>query len=43
MVIAYDMGAAIATLVAIVNFFVAVRILTHASRFDLLPASLSVR
>lgn len=42
-VIAYDMGAAIATLVAIVNFFVAVRILTHASRFDLLPASLSVR
>lgn len=42
-VIACDVAAAIASLVAAVNFLVAIRILTHASAIDLLPASLSVQ
>ncbi len=34
MVIAYDVAAAVASLVTVVNFLVAVRILGHASEFD---------
>ena len=41
-VIAYDVAALVASAVAVVNFFLAVRILGHASEFDLTPITLTL-